>query len=393
MRLENLWRWRLDSLSGQPMPQLITRRCYRVTISSFNSCQLSFILLPYTISWSSWGLLWGPPPHWRDLNRLNKSSCPSFSSQGRCSSSAISVASPGFDPVYWCLLLGSTRLDAGSRWGLTSTERRWIMTPLCLCPCSFSPDCCWPLLLPLMAHVPPCPPGPPEPFPQSCSQQLVPAHTWGGVATSQGKGCKSTIRPWSPWLSLPMDTISAQPGATSPCPTDGIGHWSPSLCPPCCGPLCRLTTAGQAAIPEQCLTLVPLTGTDPDLQIDVPAWPQPCILQHYTSFFSPPGSIKHDTVSGDLWLSEVRELKRLKTKARRKPDLIIPPSRNLFFIVCMHRDLMFMLFRTRQNPFVLSLLCMWKSRLAQKLDLILLQPCKPSPIYSYLEILSSSSKW
>lgn len=71
------------------------------------------------------------------------------------------------------------------------------MTPLYLwlCPCSFSPGCCWPLLLALMARVPPCPPGSPGPFPQSCSQQLVPAHTRTGVAPSQAQGPKSTIRP------------------------------------------------------------------------------------------------------------------------------------------------------------------------------------------------------
>lgn len=63
-------------------------------------------------------------------------------------------------------------------------------------------------------------------------------------------------------------------------------------------------------------------------------------------------------VGGDLWLSEVRELRRLKTKARRKPDLIISLSRNLFFTVCMHRDLKFMLFKNMQHSFVLALFCM-----------------------------------
>lgn len=50
---------------------------------------------------------------------------------------------------------------------------------------------------------------------------------------------------------------------------DIVGHLSSAL-PAECSLICRLTTPGQAAIPEWCLTLIPLTGTDSDLQIDVP---------------------------------------------------------------------------------------------------------------------------
>jgi len=63
-------------------------------------------------------------------------------------------------------------------------------------------------------------------------------------------------------------------------------------------------------------------------------------------------------VGGDLWLSEAREFRALKTRARRKAGLIIPLSRNLFSMVCMHRDLKFTFFRTTQHSFMLSLLCM-----------------------------------
>lgn len=112
------------------------------------------------------------------------------------------------------------------------------MTPLdlWLCPCSYSPGCCWPLLLPGLTDGPcpsPCPPGPPGPFPQSCSQQLVPAHTRTGLLP-RDRGPRAPLDPdpptssGIPLLSLPMaeDTISAQPGAISPHPTDC--HWFPA---------------------------------------------------------------------------------------------------------------------------------------------------------------------
>lgn len=87
----------------------------------------------------------------------------------------------------------------------------------------------------------------------------------------------------------------------------------------------------------------------------------------------------------------VREFRRLKTKASKKPDATIPLPRNLFFMVSMHRDVKFMLFKNTQHSFVLSLFCMSKSRLAWKLDVILLQPCQP-PAYQHPEISPSSSK-
>lgn len=237
------------------------------------------------------------------LNKLNKSSCPSFSSQSRCSSSAISVASPGFDPVYWCLVLGSARLDAGSRCGLTSTEWRWIMTPfdLWLCPC-------WPLLTgrahwwPMSLHAHQDLQGHSIRAVPSSWSQPIPEQEW---LLPRNRGPRAPSGPDSPTssglplLSLPMahDTISAQPGATSPHPTDGIGHWSPPLpCPPCwVWPYLQADT--------------PRTGSYPTMVSDHNSphrdwsssadwcpcltWALPCTLQHYTGFLSPVDSITH----------------------------------------------------------------------------------------------------
>lgn len=84
---------------------------------------------------------------------------------------------------------------------------------LYFCPCSYSPGCCWPsLLLGLAAGPCParCPPGPPGPFPQSCSLGSLEPVLLQRVPSIQVKDFALVIAefhnvPVSPFLQVPWD--------------------------------------------------------------------------------------------------------------------------------------------------------------------------------------------
>lgn len=87
---------------------------------------------------------------------------------------------------------------------------------------------------------------------------------------SYRQGPAGTNRPYWPCLaspgasSSPAQDPNPAPGAVSPCPGDAAAVLVPSCPQPC------------LAVLGQCLTLGTHSEPDPDLQVDLPAWPWTC---------------------------------------------------------------------------------------------------------------------